>query len=73
MMSCANALLPTLLSLTGHLYFTGALMLGTIYCTCNFTVSQRRLRHSKFHSRRLLLVSVIYLPLLFFIMVVNKQ
>ena len=67
------SLLPTLLGLTGHLYFAGALMLGTIYCTCSFTVSQRRLRHSKFHARRLLLVSVLYLPLLLFIMIVNKQ
>ena len=67
------SLLPTLVGLTGRFYFAGAFILGVVYCTCSFAASQRRLRNSKFHARRLLVVSVLYLPLLFFMMVMNKQ
>jgi protoheme IX farnesyltransferase len=67
------SLLPTLLGLTGPAYFACALGLGIAYCTCSIIVSQRRLRTSKLYARRLMLASVVYLPLLFFIMVVNKQ
>ena len=67
------SLLPTLLGLTGPVYLAGALGLGIAYCTCSIMVSQRRLRASKLYARRLMLASVVYLPLLFLIMVVNKR
>jgi len=67
------SLLPTLLGLTGGAYFAGSLGLGLAYCACSIRASQRRLRASKFHARRLMLASVIYLPLLFVIMVLNKR
>src|SRR3954468_7717532 len=67
------SLLPTLLALPGRVYVGGGFMLGTIYCVCGAIVFQRWLGHSEFHARRLLMKSVLYLPMLFFIMVMNKQ
>ena len=67
------SLLPTLLGLTGDAYLAGSLGLGIAYCAYSFRASQRKLRTSKFQARRLMLASVIYLPLLFFIMVLNKR
>jgi protoheme IX farnesyltransferase len=67
------SLLPTLLGLTGGVYFAGALGLGIAYCTCSVIMSQRGFRASKLYARRLMLASVVYLPLLFFAMVVNKR
>lgn len=67
------SLLPTSLGLTGGFYLVVSLGLGLAYCACSIRASQRRLRASKFHARRLLLASVIYLPLLFFIMVLDKR
>ena len=67
------SLLPTLLGLTGGAYLAGSLGLGIAYCACSIRASQRKLRASKSHARWLLLVSVVYLPLLFLIMVLNKR
>ena len=67
------SLLPSVLGLTGFVYAAGAFALGIAYCTCGFTVSQPRLRNSKFFARRLLYASVLYLPLLFLLMVMDKR
>jgi protoheme IX farnesyltransferase len=67
------SLLPALLGLTGSIYLAGSLGLGLAYCACSIRASLRRLRASKFQARRLMLASVIYLPLLFVIMVLNKR
>jgi protoheme IX farnesyltransferase len=67
------SLLPSVIGLTGFSYTAAAVLLGTAYCTCSITVSQKRMRNSKFHARRLLSASVLYLPLLLLIMVMSKR
>ena len=63
------SLLPTVLHISGKLYFFGALVLGLLflYSSVRAAISMSRQR-----ARSLLLASVLYLPLLFFLMVVNK-
>jgi len=63
------SLLPTVLHLSGKIYFFGALVLGLLflYSSVRAAISMSRQR-----ARSLLLASVLYLPLLFFLMVVNK-
>jgi len=63
------ALLPTLIGLTGFMYFWGALVLGLgfLYLSCLLTKHR-----SKLYARRLLLGSVLYLPLLLTLMAVDK-
>jgi protoheme IX farnesyltransferase len=73
MLLVLTSLLPSVLGLTGFFYAAGAFALGIAYFTCGVTVSQRRLRSSKFFARRLLYASVLYLPLLFLIMVMDKR
>ena len=65
----AVSLLPTLLGLTGWVYFTGALLLGLAFlafslCCTIFGVNN--------HARRLFFASIIYLPLLLALMTLNK-
>ena len=63
------SLLPTVLHISGKIYFFGALVLGLLflYSSVRAAISMSRQR-----ARSLLLASVLYLPLLFFLMVVNK-
>jgi len=63
------SLLPTALHISGKVYFFGALLLGLLflYASVRAAISMSRQR-----ARSLLLASVLYLPLLFFLMVVNK-
>ena len=63
------SLLPTVLHIAGKVYFFGALVLGLLflYSSVRAAISMSRQR-----ARSLLLASVLYLPLLFFLMVVNK-
>jgi len=63
------SLLPTVLHISGKIYFFGAVVLGLLflYSSVRAAVSMSRQR-----ARSLLLASVLYLPLLFFLMVVNK-
>ncbi|HSE23525.1 MAG TPA: heme o synthase [Pyrinomonadaceae bacterium] len=63
------SLLPTALHISGKIYFFGALVLGLLflYSSVRAAISMSRQR-----ARSLLLASVLYLPLLFFLMVVNK-
>ncbi|MEJ7713890.1 MAG: heme o synthase [Pyrinomonadaceae bacterium] len=62
------SLLPTMLGMAGQVYFFGALILGGIFLYVSITTALTRSRQ---HSRRLLLTSVLYLPLLFLLMVLN--
>lgn len=59
------ALLPTLVGLTGWLYLLGALMLGSAFLACGVT---HALRPSRMSARRVVLASVLYLPLLLALM-----
>jgi len=63
------SLLPTLLKLSGSIYFYGALALGIAFIYYGIRVAILR---SKWQARRLLQASVLYLPLLFALMVLNQ-
>lgn len=63
------SLIPTLLDLTGALYFGGALLLGTIFALFGLLLMMQR---SEQRARRLFLTSVLYLPALLVLMVIDK-
>jgi protoheme IX farnesyltransferase len=63
------ALVPTLATLTGWAYFVGALVLGGAFLACAVVHAFRPSRNS---ARRVVLASVVYLPMLFALMVLDK-
>ncbi|HVG32624.1 MAG TPA: heme o synthase [Pyrinomonadaceae bacterium] len=63
------SLLPTALGISGKVYFYGAIMLGVLFLFSSITAA---ISKSRQQARRLLLASVIYLPLLFALMVLNR-
>jgi protoheme IX farnesyltransferase len=63
------SLLPTLTGLSGNIYFYGALILGALFL---YSSVRAALSKSRQQARRLLLTSVLYLPLLFGLMVLNR-
>ena len=63
------SLLPTLFGVTGTLYFLGAMVLGFIYLGYGFAVALFR---SNTHARRLLRISILYLPALLILMMIDK-
>lgn len=63
------SLTPTLLGLTGGLYFFGALALGLLFLACGLGMAMDRGRKG---ARRLLLASVTYLPLLLALLVLDR-
>ncbi len=63
------SLVPTILGLTGPVYFFGALVLGVAFFA--FSVGLM-VDHKKREARRLLLASVTYLPLLLALLVVDR-
>ncbi|MEM7481511.1 MAG: heme o synthase [Acidobacteriota bacterium] len=63
------SLLPTVLGHTGVLYFVGAALLSGAYFLCSFGFNRRRHRGT---AHRLLLASVIYLPALLAVMLVDR-
>jgi protoheme IX farnesyltransferase len=65
----AAGLLPTLVGLTGGVYFFGALLLGALFLV--FGMAQA-LRPSALAARRVVLASVIYLPVLLALMALDK-
>ena len=65
----AVSLLTTILGLTGALYFFGALTLGLAFLGLGVVLAFAR---TGAHARRLFLGSVIYLPILLILMVVDK-
>lgn len=64
------SLLPTALGISGQVYFFGAIILGLLFL---YSSVRAAFSHSRQEARRLLLASVIYLPLLFILMVVNSK
>jgi protoheme IX farnesyltransferase len=64
------SLLPTVLGVSGKVYFFGALILGLLFLLSSVRAA---FSQSRQEARRLLLASVIYLPLLFILMVVNSK
>ncbi len=64
------SLLPTLLGVSGRFYFCGAAILGGVFLFLGGKAAQR---NSRFDAQRLLLASVVYLPALFLLMVLDKS
>lgn len=62
-------LLPTLIGLTGPVYFFGALTLGLVFLGCGMLQAFSR---SVSAARRLLFASLLYLPLLLALMALDK-
>jgi protoheme IX farnesyltransferase len=62
-------LLPAALSMSGKIYLGGAVILGLLFLCCSVRAA---LSKSRQHARQLLLASVLYLPLLFGLMVLNS-
>lgn len=63
------SLLPTTLGMTGLLYFSAALVLGLMFFVTGVGVALKRNNPS---AKRLLLASILYLPLLLIIMIIDK-
>ena len=63
------SLLPTVLGISGKVYLYGAIILGLVFL---YSSVRAALSKSRQEARRLLLASVIYLPLLFILMVINR-
>ena len=63
------SLLPTVLHVSGRIYFFGALGLGLLFL---YSSVRAAFSMSRQQARQLLLASVLYLPLLFILMVANK-
>ena len=63
------SLVPTWLGVTGPLYFAGALALGSAFL---FFAVRTALARTKLEARRLLQASVIYLPLVYGLMLIDK-
>ena len=64
------SLLPALIGLAGTIYFAGALAIGLVF----FYYSVRAARgRTSWQARQLLLASVLYLPVLFALMVINHK
>jgi heme o synthase len=63
------SLLPTALGISGKVYLYGAIVLGLLFL---YSSVRAAFSKSKQEARRLLLASVIYLPLLFILMVLDR-
>ena len=63
------SLLPTVLGLSGKFYLFGAIVLGLLFLYSSLRAAFSKSRQQ---ARRLLLASVIYLPLLFILMVFDR-
>jgi heme o synthase len=71
------SLLPTWLGMSGKLYFAGALALGLVLLYFGWRLASLRVAtgnaRSKQRARQLLQATVLYLPLLFALMMLNTQ
>jgi heme o synthase len=63
------SLLPWMLGMSGRIYLVGAALLGLLFL---YSSLRAAISMSRQHARRLLLASVLYLPLLFLLMVLNR-
>lgn len=64
------SLFPTALGTSGQVYFYGAFVLGMLFLACSIVAAFSTTRQN---ARRLLLASVLYLPVLLALMVVYRQ
>jgi protoheme IX farnesyltransferase len=63
------SLLPAILGISGRVYLFAALVLGLLFLATSIRAA---ISKSNQHARQLLLASVLYLPLLFGVMVLNR-
>ena len=63
------SLLPAVLGLSGRIYLISAIVLGLLFLASSVRAA---LSKSNQHARQLLLASVLYLPMLFGVMVLNR-
>lgn len=63
------SLIPAFLGISGSIYLIGAIILGLLFLYSSITCARSKSRQQ---ARRLLLASVVYLPLLFVLMVLNR-
>jgi len=63
------SLVPKFLSMTGDIYLLGALLLGVFFVYSGLRVRTERTRQQ---ARRVLLASVVYLPLLYSLMLIDR-
>ena len=63
------SLLPAVLGLSGKIYLIAAFVLGLLFVASSVRAA---LSKSNQHARQLLLASVLYLPILFGVMVLNR-
>src|SRR5438477_6645541 len=63
------SLLPTILGISGKIYLVAAFVLGLLFVASSVRAA---LSKSNQHARQLLLASVLYLPMLFGVMVLNR-
>jgi len=63
------SLIPAVLGISGKVYLYGAIVLGLLFL---YSSVRAALSKSRQEARRLLLASVIYLPLLFILMGLNR-
>jgi heme o synthase len=63
------SLIPKFLSMAGNLYLFGALLLGSFFLYAGYRVTSHRTRQQ---ARRVLLASVVYLPLLYGLMLFDR-
>lgn len=64
------SLMPSMMKITGMIYFIGAIVLGLVFLYFSARAAQSR---TAWQARRLLLASVLYLPALFILMVFNQR
>jgi len=64
------SLAPFFLGLSGYIFLTGATLLGVWFLYTSIRSARAK---TKEHARHLLMVSVIYLPLMFILMVADKR
>jgi len=62
------SLIPSLFAMTGYLYLIGALALGAYYVYASTRV---RFHRTRLQARRVLLASIVYLPLLYGLMLID--
>ncbi len=63
------SLLPAVMGISGRVYLVAASVLGLLFLVSSVRAA---LSKSNQHARQLLLASVLYLPLLFGVMVLNR-
>ena len=66
----AVSLVPTIFEKSSLVYFTGALMIGAIF---SYYSAQLALRRSNVSARQLLVASILYLPAIFVLMMLDRK